>query len=395
MKRNAALYPLYLILIRSELWLAVFFLYFISLFPLDKVLLLEAVYYISVVVLEVPSGYMSDRFGRKGALLVATLAGTASGLIFAFTRSFGAFCAAQALYAAFMAFNSGSDTSLLYDSLKAEGREGELLDIEGSALSKALFFGALGCMAAGGIALWGFEWVYILSALSFAAATVVVLLFVEPPVSGPAAESSIVRQLGACRKALTDPMLKWLFVFYVGRTIFEHIPYEFTQPYLGFLVSARWLPLIAGAHAAAAKLVSSAFARKAPDLGRRWGTLPVLIGTHLLILVLILLMGLWVHPAVAVLLLFRNLPHGLGQPVLMAAVHPRLASGLRATYLSLQSLVGRLSFSISLAGLSRWAGPGVGASREVLSELFFIMAGFSALWLVWIAFPPCGENRSR
>lgn len=38
---------------------------------MSRVLRLEAIYYIAVVFLEVPSGYFSDRFGRRQTLLIA------------------------------------------------------------------------------------------------------------------------------------------------------------------------------------------------------------------------------------------------------------------------------------------------------------------------------------
>ena len=45
--------------------LPVFFLYFSSHLSLSEVLRLEALYCLAVVVLEAPSGYFSDRVGRR------------------------------------------------------------------------------------------------------------------------------------------------------------------------------------------------------------------------------------------------------------------------------------------------------------------------------------------
>ncbi|PCI35972.1 MAG: MFS transporter, partial [Elusimicrobia bacterium] len=78
---NLRLFPIYLVLIRLDFWLPVFFLYFNSLFSFQHVLALEAIYYAAVVLLEIPSGYYSDRVGRKRALLTAAAAGAISGVI--------------------------------------------------------------------------------------------------------------------------------------------------------------------------------------------------------------------------------------------------------------------------------------------------------------------------
>lgn len=72
--RNARLYPWYAGLFNAHFWMPVFFLYFLRYMPLVDVLRLEAVYYLGVVLLEVPSGYFSDRFGRKLTLLISNAA---------------------------------------------------------------------------------------------------------------------------------------------------------------------------------------------------------------------------------------------------------------------------------------------------------------------------------
>lgn len=380
MRRNLFLFPHYLILIRLDCWQPVFFLYFSSLFSLDRVLLLEALYYISVVLLEVPSGYFSDRLGRKASLVIAAGAGALSGAVFACTKTFAAFCIAQFLYAVFMAFNSGSDTALLYDTLKAQGRENDMLAQEARAHSRAWFWGAFASVGAGAVALWGYRSVYFLSALAYGGAFIVALLFVEPPQSGRRAEKTLSLQLKLCRERLSDGMLKWIFLFYVGRTIFEHVPYEFIQPYLGFVIGTSLLPLAAGGHLAVTKLVSSFAADRAPAL--TWSPTTTLLFTHGLTSVLILLMAFWVHPLVAVLLFLRNVPHGLGQPVMNAQIHPRVESGLRATYFSLQSLAGRLSFAVSLGVLSAWVGAGAIPDFFSLSKILRVMGAFSLIWLL-------------
>jgi MFS family permease len=51
----------------------VFVLYFLQHMPLADVLRLEAIYYVAVVILEVPSGYFSDRVGRRPTLLISTI----------------------------------------------------------------------------------------------------------------------------------------------------------------------------------------------------------------------------------------------------------------------------------------------------------------------------------
>ena len=91
LERNVRLLP-WLAFFRSLLaWIPVYFLFFSKHLPLEEVLLLEAIYYFSNVILEVPSGSFSDRFGRRRSLLVAMVAQTGGCILIASTSSFAFF----------------------------------------------------------------------------------------------------------------------------------------------------------------------------------------------------------------------------------------------------------------------------------------------------------------
>ena len=72
-RRTADLYQWYASLAEASFWVPVFFLYFAAYMPLDAVLSLEALYFLSVVTIEVPSGWLSDRLGRKPTMLVGAV----------------------------------------------------------------------------------------------------------------------------------------------------------------------------------------------------------------------------------------------------------------------------------------------------------------------------------
>ncbi len=91
------------------------------------------------------------------------------------------------------------------------------------------------------------------------------------------------------------------------------------------------------------------------------------------------------HAAVVALILLRGVPAGLYKAPLNAAVTPRIAQSERATYLSIQSLAGRLGFSGLLAGLSLVAGGSQIDHWPVLSELLVICAAIGALGLLVLA----------
>ncbi len=347
MERNLRLYPYYQAARSLTFWLPVFFLYFSAELPVHEVLELEAIYYGGVVLLEVPSGYLSDRLGRRPTLLVSTSAWALGYVALTVGGSFSVFAGGQLLLAAGMAFNSGTDGALLFDSLLAEGQQEALAEHEGKAQ-------AWGLLAMGGAALVGglvaavdLRLGHGLSAIGAVAAWALVLAMREPPHSQRAAAPW--QQLRSVLDHIRRPGLGWVFGFAVAMTVFNHVPYELAQPYLALVLGeargATATPVVSGVVMALMMVVAAGGSRLSPTLARRLGTGPLLLGAMALQGVVIASLAIWLHPLVLGVLLLRSAPGSLAGPVQLQFVLPRVEGHLRATYLSVQSLAGRLAFS--------------------------------------------------
>lgn len=358
MSRNLELYPLYRGLRGLMFWLPVFFLYFQSILDVADVLILEALYYLGVVIAEVPSGYFSDRVGRRVTLLIAMGAWTAACWLFVLTASFLPFAVAQLGLALGMAFHSGTDSALLYDSLKELGREDEIATHESRAQAWGLGATALAAVLGGAMAGLDLRFAYAFSALAAALAFAVAWRFVEPTRSRALPP---VSQVVAVAGRLKDPVLRWLFLFVVAMTVFNHVPYELFQPWLELLLGeagggyAR-TPLAAGVVIGTSFALSSWASTRAADWGAWLGLRRGLFGVMALQATVMAAMAIAVHPIVVGFILLRTVPGALMQPLMLSVVHPRVDSGQRATYLSLQSLAGRLAFSLSLFATARAVG---------------------------------------
>ena len=129
LQRNLRLYFRYQAACGFLPWLPIFFLYFYERVTLPQALEISAVYYLTVVLLEVPSGYLSDRYGRRPTLIMSSIAAICSYAVFIVADSYVELLLGQCLLAMFFALKSGSDNSLLYDTLKALGKELSLIHI--------------------------------------------------------------------------------------------------------------------------------------------------------------------------------------------------------------------------------------------------------------------------
>lgn len=352
-------------------WLPVFFLYFERALPVEQVLRLSALYYLGTVLFEVPSGYLSDRVGRRPTLVAAMAASVLGSALFLGAAEFWTFALGQLCYAASTAFVSGTDTALLFDSLRALGREKEHAESEGRMQAASFAALALASLVGGLLAGFDLRLAYLLSLAGSAAALVVALRLVEPQRS-PA--RPFLGQLADCVRQLSDPALRWVLAFAVGMFVLNHVPFEFLQPWVGFLLGAAqggWspTPAVAGAVLGATMLVSSFVSGRVGRLRQRLGARGTLLCACALQTVLLWGMASAVHVALLPLLALRSVPQALGIPVTRAEIHPRVAPGLRATYLSLQSLAGRLSFTACLALASEVSAGAAWTAAELSSVL--------------------------
>ena len=364
-------------------WMPVFFLYFSSIVTIEEVLLLEAVYYLAVVLLELPSGYFSDRLGRRVTLIISTLGWGLAALVFLITDSFWPFVCAQILTAAGMAFQSGTDGSLLYESLKAMGRESEIARHEARAQSVAFSAMAFSALLGGAVAGLDLRLAYVLTVASALGAFTIALLFIEPH-HHRASVAAPVNQMRTVIERSRSPILRWILFFSVALVVFEHVPYEFFQPYLGFLFDGQFFvayeatPLLSGVLLALVMVVAAIASRYAVTAARCFGVGGVFCGALILEVVVISAMSAWVHPAVLILLLVRSVPSAICRPVANAVIHKQLSSDIRATYFSMQSLAGRLAFSATLFVASLSVSDHRSLSVVAMSE---VLDGFTLLGL--------------
>jgi hypothetical protein len=327
--------------------------------PLSQVIQLSAIYYLSVFVLEVPSGYFSDRIGRRSTLLMAASALILSYCCFIVGAGFWWFAAGQFLLAAGIAMQSGTDTALHYDSLKALGRESEYAQREANAEQWGLIMLAIATLSGGVLGLIDLRLAYVFSLVSATTMLLMVWRFVEPVHADEttALPESFTTVVLGCIARLRDPVLGWIFLVVIVLYAMAHIVYEFYQPYitllqLPMLEASSQAPLISGIIISISMFGGAIGARASISWQSRLGLVGVLAVAMLIQLGLVAAMAIAVSPLVLMLVCARNFPMALVHAPVRAAIAPRITRAQRATYLSLQGLSERLFFALLLLGLA-------------------------------------------
>jgi len=360
MRRNVRLYPWFLAAGSVSPWLPVFFLFFSQRVGFDGALTLSAVYYAAVVLLEVPSGYASDRVGRVPTLLLSACLQLAAFAVFVSAGSLAMLALGQALMAAGAAFRSGSDSAFLHDSLAADACEADYAQAEARAGTVSMSATGVSCLLGGVLGSVDLVWPYALGGLASAVALFIALRFTEPPLDRELALSGR-QQVTRLAALFGDRVLLWLLGYYVLAFALAHVPYEFYQPWirlLGESGAGAWLaagtkaPLVSGAVFAISMFGGALGSWLSIRIAARLGLPQLLLLANAVQLAIIAGLAIGLHPLLLLLVLGRNFAMAMSTPPMLAVIAPRMAPAQRATWLSLQSLAGRLGFSLVLFALS-------------------------------------------
>jgi MFS family permease len=183
-----------------------------------RMFLLEGAFALFMVLLEVPTGTIADRFGRKISLMVGAVLTGFSFMMFGLTRSYPLYFLANFLCAAGMTCISGADQALIYDTLLVAGRgdEGRQVLARYQAVGTAAMM--VGFVVGAVLAsVWArpqsLATVFVLSGVVFLVAAVP-LMFVAEPMRGEKLQNPLREGLEGMRLLLAPGELRRLVFNY-------------------------------------------------------------------------------------------------------------------------------------------------------------------------------------
>jgi len=92
---------------------------------MTQIMLLQSIYSLGVVVLDLPTGAFADCFGKRKSLILGTVFWTIAFLFYGFSTQFWQFAFWELVAGVGSAFISGADRAYLHELLREEGRESE------------------------------------------------------------------------------------------------------------------------------------------------------------------------------------------------------------------------------------------------------------------------------
>ena len=331
-----------------------------------QLMVLNTLFCVAAVLLEVPTGALADRLGRRAVLAAGSLASVLSCLVFvAFPSEFSWLALANGLAALSMTCISGADSAYLYDYLGWHGRSASYKSAEASSSAIKLAATAVGGLVGWAMVARGHDLatLYLVTAILTGSAAVMALTLPEPwrtqregrpsrrHFERPVLDSPTRiwgEMIGHGKRAfslvLSRRQLLWLLILsavlfpvlriglFLDQPFVEHL--GFTTATLGLVYAAKDL-VAAGAAAATALLLA------------RLGEFKLL--AFLPVAALLALSGMMLarSPIAVIFVLLPTVAFGVYSPLVRIYVNKRLDGCRdRATVLSTEGMARRFGFAI-------------------------------------------------
>ncbi len=350
-------------------------------FSLTEVTLLDLPFWAGKFLFEIPTGVVADRYGRRLSLAIASGLVCLSWAVFSLIGSFWVLALTQVVGAIGATFESGANEALLFESLKALGREDEYAKIS-ARMGVAFTASSMVCGVGMGIlATVSLVLPVALSSVLFGLTLLPILLLketrrrkVEESQPAPPGYRQIVNQAYSALRG--SAALRWAVTYLVILSCVAFYVSVFLQPYtlsLGLGVVALGPVMVIF------QFMSITGALAVPAAQRKLGSRALLAGVPALLVACLLAIGLVRAVPILSVVALSSFLFTLTQPVLLAVVQGKIGDEARATLLSIQSLLATVFLILTEPAL------GVIADRAGVHAAYLGMAGLMVLFVVLLA----------
>ena len=307
-----------------------------------QIFTIQAAYALSILLLEIPSGYLADVIGRKKTLILGACFLPVGIGVYVFTHSFVTFILAEFIIAIGNSMRSGCDSALIYDTLIQLKEESEYKKFEGRSFFYTRVGTALSSILGGVTALISLRVPFYINMGVCLFMIPFALLLIEPKREKLKAQSPFkdilkISRLSFSHKQLRLLMLLTALLMSTGAIgIWAYfLYYESIGISIGFF----------GVLMAAFQLSAAVSSRQAHTLEKFLGQKRSLL-ILLLVALTFVLLGIFKSLVLIPLILLNAFLMGFGFPLLMDHMNRLIESKIRATVLSVANMTRSLSYVI-------------------------------------------------
>lgn len=313
--------------------------------------LLESIFHGTSLLCEIPSGILADRFSYKTNLYLARLSSIGSSILILFGQgNFWIYAIAMMVNAWSYNFDSGTSTAFLFDSAVEAGQKDRYLQISSFLSGVAEVTRTLGTVVAGFFIHGALAWTYYI-AIGLSLLSILLIFLMKEPESKSDERNHLTlkRILEVVKQEWQEKtvLFYWMLTYQLVGTIMCMF-YFYYQQKISDLASWQ-VSLI--------MLIGSGFnllaVYLASQIGKKWNSnqvFPILVALTGLTL---LLVGLKTPFAYLSVYLLTNALYAVYQPIYYNDLQAYLPSSVRATMLSINSMMFSLSM-IVIFPLTGW-----------------------------------------
>lgn len=238
---------------------------------LTTIMLLQSYFAILIVLLEVPSGYLADVWGRKPVLRLSALFLAAASGVYFLADSYVHFMIAETFFALGISFFSGTDAALLYDSLLEHGKSEKFDRIWGSICTASLISSGVFTLLSGILFTFNSKLPFLLSTVVTSCMFPAAIALIEPKREKMDSNCNYVAEF---IRILKDAIIKnrnyrFMVMNFMFIQTITHIGFWFYQPYFITLkIDPFWFGFIFTLYSACAAFASK-FSYKLPKTVNR------------------------------------------------------------------------------------------------------------------------------
>ena len=312
---------------------------------LTQVMILQAIYSTVIVLFEIPSGFIADVFERKNIIFLSTIFSFFGYLIFSFFSGFYYFAIAQILVGIGGSLISGSDSSLIYDTLLELKKNETYTKIEGKNYAIGNFSESIAAILGGYLALTSLSLpIYIQTTVLFFSIPISLTL-VEPCTNKKnRVEKSIKSMIDIMKFAIfKNKKIRYLIIYSSIMGFATLSMAWFVQP---FLIEIHFYLGYYGILWAIFNFTAGITSYNAYKIYDKMKSYNLLIFISLIMSLSFIMLGLNITYLGLVFIFLIYLIRGIVTPILRNEININIESNKRATVLSIRSMFIRLTFAI-------------------------------------------------
>jgi MFS family permease len=312
---------------------------------LTQIMILQSLYAITIVLLQVPTGFFADKFGRKYSLALGAIFLLGGALTYSLGYNFWQFIIAETIWAFGGAFISGADTALIYDTLKQTKKEEKFKKIWGNVKSFQYFASALSAIIGGFVAYYSLRLNWILISISMFFVFIISLSLSEPKHTKILEKKNYWRHsYESFGEVFKNKSLLFILLFGALISVGIKISTAFYQPFMNAIgVKISYFGVI-WALFGIFSIIGSKYSFKIEEKFKGKISLWLIIIT--LCLSLVLMSIFFVILGILFIFIQQFFVNGFAQPVIQDYANKNMSSEKRATLLSIQNMSERFLFAI-------------------------------------------------